>query len=42
MALAFVAMRPLGSMLCGVSVSDLLTFGGVALLLVGVGVAATL
>ncbi len=42
LALAFVATRPLGSMLYGVSVSDPLTFGGVALLLVGVGVAATL
>jgi ABC-type antimicrobial peptide transport system permease subunit len=42
LALAFVATRPLGSMLYGVSVSDPLTFGGVALLLVGVGIAATL
>lgn len=42
LALAFVATRPLGSMLYGVSVSDPLTFGGVAMLLVGVGVVATL
>ena len=42
LALAFLATRPLGSMLYGVSVSDPLTFGGVALLLVGVGIAATL
>lgn len=42
LALAFVATRPLGSMLYGVSVSDPLVFGGVALLLVGVGLAATL
>jgi ABC-type antimicrobial peptide transport system permease subunit len=42
LALAFVATRPLGSMLYGVGVSDPLTFGGVALLLLGVGLAATL
>ena len=42
LALAFVATRPLGSMLYGVGVSDPLTYGGVALLLVGVGLAATL
>ncbi len=42
LVLAFVATRPLGSMLYGISVSDPVTFGGVALLLVGVGVAATL
>jgi predicted permease len=42
LALAFLATRPLGSMLYGVGVSDPLTFGGVALLLLGVGLAATL
>jgi len=42
LVLAFVATRPLGSMLYGVGVSDPLTFGGVALLLLGVGFAATL
>jgi ABC-type antimicrobial peptide transport system permease subunit len=42
LVLAFVATRPLGSMLYGVGVSDPLTYGGVALLLVGVGLAATL
>jgi putative ABC transport system permease protein len=42
LVLAFVATRPLGSMLYGVSVSDPLTFGGVALLLVGIGLTATL
>ena len=42
LALAFVATRPLGSMLYGVSVSDPLTFGSVALLLLSVGLAATL
>ena len=42
LVLAFVATRPLGSMLYGVGVSDPLTFGGVGLLLVGVGLAATL
>jgi predicted permease len=42
LVLAFVATRPLGSMLYGVGVSDPLTFGGVGLLLVGVGIAATL
>jgi predicted permease len=42
LVLAFVATRPLGSMLYGISVSDPLTFGGVGLLLVAVGLAATL
>jgi predicted permease len=42
LVLAFVATRPLGSMLYGVGVSDPLTFGGVALLLLGVGLAATM
>ena len=42
LVLAFAATRPLGSMLYGVGVSDPLTFGGVALLLLVVGLAATL
>lgn len=42
LAIAFVAARPLGSMLYGVGVSDPLTFGGVGMLLVGVGLLATL
>jgi ABC-type antimicrobial peptide transport system permease subunit len=42
LVLAFLATRPLGSMLYGVGVSDPLTFGGVALLLLGCGLGATL
>jgi ABC-type antimicrobial peptide transport system permease subunit len=42
LALAFVATRPLGSLLYGISVSDPLTFGAVSLLLLGCGLVATL
>ena len=42
LALAFVATRPLGSLLYGVGVSDPVTFAGVAVLLLTVGLAATL
>jgi predicted permease len=41
LAAAFLASRPLGSLLYGVGVSDPLTFIGVVLLLVGVGLVAT-
>jgi predicted permease len=42
LGLAFLATRPLGSMLYGIDAFDPLTFGGVGLLLVLVGLAATL
>jgi len=42
LTLAFIATRPLGSLLYGIGVSDPLTFGGVSLILLGCGLAATL
>jgi len=42
LTLAFIATRPLGSLLYGIGVSDPLTFGGVSLILLGCGLTATL